>query len=378
MRNSSLLLLLFTVLFVQCQTQPIQIPESKKVIVGVFNGDGGAQTCIWETVSALQLDTSFDVRTITTSEIAKGGLEQLDAIVIPGGSGSRQFHNLGADNRERITDFVASGKGAVGICAGAYFFSNTPGYTSIGINGEQAIDIEHDNRGHGMAKFTLTAEGKKIFPELNDRDTCYVMYYEGPVFIKNETDSLVSTTLAVMESDVHEEGGAPSDMTNGKSFLSSNSYGKGRVFSSIAHPEATPGMMWMIPRMVRWTLNLPLVTYQDKVVQPDLFNAELLMSTTKLKEEATHLRALIYGTTQEKIDALGWLESHQSWDAKRRIQGSLYDQAPEVRIKAATYVANSQYLPYLEDLRTVCTNEKDATVKTQLQVQLTRLESLLQ
>lgn len=50
-----------------------------------------------------------------------------------------------------------------------------------------------------------------------------------------------------MESDVHEEGNAPANMTNGKPFFVANNYGKGRVFSSIAHPEGTPGMMWMIP-----------------------------------------------------------------------------------------------------------------------------------
>ena len=35
-------------------------------------------------------------------------------------------------------------------------------------------------------------------------------------------------------------------MTNNKPFFITNQYGKGRVFSCIAHPEATPGMMWMI------------------------------------------------------------------------------------------------------------------------------------
>lgn len=80
-----------------------------------------------------------------------------------------------------------------------------------------------------------------------------------------------------MESDVHEEGNAPANMTNGKPFFVANNYGKGRVFSSIAHPEGTPGMMWMIPRMVRWTLNKPFIPYQSSAVRPDLFNHESLM-----------------------------------------------------------------------------------------------------
>lgn len=54
----------------------------------------------------------------------------------------------------------------------------------MALNGAQAIDIEHDNRGHGLSKFTLNEEGKKIFPELSSRDTCYVIYYEGPVLYR--------------------------------------------------------------------------------------------------------------------------------------------------------------------------------------------------
>lgn len=183
----------------------------------------------------------MNVRTITTADIANHVLDAIDAIIIPGGGGSRQFLNLGAENQQRIRDFVARGHGAVGICIGAYLFSNTPDYSYLQLNEAQAIDMEHDNRGHGIAKFTLTDEGKKLFLEIADRDTAYVMYYEGSAFVKNETDTISYQTLAMMESDVHEEGNAPADMTNNKPFFITNNYGKGRVFSSIAHPEATPG-----------------------------------------------------------------------------------------------------------------------------------------
>lgn len=179
-----LLPFIFLLFFVQCKQQENTTQEQNNTIrVAVFDGHGGAQTCIWETVAALKLDPEMSVRTITTADIANNVLDSIDAIVIPGGGGSRQFLNLSALNQQRIKDFVAAGGGAVGICAGAYLFSNTPDYACMQLNGAQAIDIEHDNRGHGISKFTLTNEGKKIFPELANRDTLYVMYYEGPVFV---------------------------------------------------------------------------------------------------------------------------------------------------------------------------------------------------
>ena len=233
-------------LFIQCTTpatEKTSETQANKMRVAVFDGHGGAQTCIREAVAAIKLDAEMEVRTITTADIANNVLDSLDAIIIPGGGGSRQYLNLGNKNQQRIKDFVARGGGAVGICAGAYLFSNTPEYACMQLNGAQAIDIEHDNRGHGIAKFTLTDEGKKLFPEVAERDTLFVMYYEGPVFIPAESDSIQYETLAIMESDVHEEGNAPKNMTNNKPFFITNEYGKGRVFSCIAHPEATPGMM---------------------------------------------------------------------------------------------------------------------------------------
>jgi len=271
---------------------------------------------------------------------------------------------------------VASGGGIVGICAGAYLLSNTPDYTCMQLNGAQAIDIEHDNRGHGISKFTLTNEGKKVFPELSNRDILYVMYYEGPVFIKNENDTILYETLAIMESDVHEEGNAPKNMTNNKPFFLTNSYGKGRVFSSIAHPEATPGMMWLIPRMVRWTLNLPLKEYKSEVVNPDIFNREILMSVSDLKQESAYYQTLLYGTAEEKIVAMDWLQSKHSWSAKRWVQGLLFDADPTVRIRAAKYIADTHYLHYLPDLRAAYNSEKETQTKEQLKEQLDKLENL--
>lgn len=359
------------------QSAPESSAVSRPIAVGVFDGHGGAQTCIWETVAALQLDPEMCVRTFTASDLANQVLDSLDAIIIPGGSGKSQYLNLGERNRQRIRDFVADGKGAVGICAGAYLFSNTPGYTCMALNGQQAIDIAHDNRGHGLAKFTLHPEGKRIFPELAGRDTSYVIYYEGPVFVANPADTLSSLILATMESDVHEEGNAPANLTNGKPFFVGNSFGKGRVFSSIAHPEATPGMLWMIPRMVRWTLNKPLIPYASAAVQPALFDRELLMTPADLTRESQCFQTLLQGSSPEKIAALDWLEAHHSWDAKRWIQGVLYDASPAVRIRAARYVAHTHYLPFLPDLRAAYRSETDPAAKTVLKKQLDRLEALL-
>lgn len=360
-----------------CTSNPVDALNNSegKITVGIFEGHGGSQTCVWETVEAIKIDEGMDAKIITSSDIANGVLESIDVIIIPGGGGSRQYLNLGHENHDRIRSFVENGGGAVGICAGAYFFSNTPGYASIAINGAEAIDIEHDNRGHGMAKFTLSEEGQKVFPEIASRDTSFLMYYEGPVFI-NASDDIDYTVFATMESDVHEEGGAPANMTNAKPFFHGNYYGKGRVFSTIAHPEATPGMRWLIPRMVRWTLDLEYVEYSENAVRPTLFEKEILYSIDMLKQESGYFSTFLYGAAEEKIEALDWLEETVSWSAKRWVQGLVYDSSATVRARAAEYIANSEFTHYLPDLKAALKNETDENTKTVMESSIRFLEEM--
>ncbi len=377
MRILTPLVLAFAFLSFSCSHNTSQTPAVAKatIKVGVFDGHGGAQTCVWEAVEAIKIDKEMDVRLITTSDIANGCLDSLDAIIIPGGGGSRQFLNLGHENQERIRRFIANGGGAVGICAGAYLFSNTPDYACLALNGLQAIDIEHDNRGHGLAKFTLNEEGKRIFPELASRDTNYVVYYEGPVFV-NAPDSISYTSFATMESDVHEEGGAPANMTNAKPFFIGNSFGKGLVFSTIAHPEATPGMRWLIPRMVRWTLGKEYITYNENAVRPALFDKEILFSKDMLKRESAYYSTFLYGSPEEKIEALNWLESNISWDAKRWVQGLIFDANAGVRARATEYISNSEFTHYLPDLRAALKGEKDEEAKVKMESAIRFLEGI--
>ncbi len=365
--SSVAVLITFLQFFVGCAGQQQQVETEVKIKVGIFFGHGGSETCKWETMEAIKIDKEMVPYFITSADIASGCLDTLDAIIVPGGGGSRQYLNLGHVNMTKIRDFVSSGGGAVGICAGAYLFSNTPEYSCMAINGAKAIDVEHDNRGHGLAKFTLTDAGKAIFIEIANLDTAFVYYYEGPVFVEADNDTMTYQTFAIMESDVHEQGNAPKDMTNNKPFFIGNEFGKGRVFSTIAHPEATPGMRWLIPRMVRWTLNKEFVEYSENAVRPDIHTDEILFSVDMLKQESKYFRTFLYGTPEEKIAALDWLEKNISWDAKRWVQGLVYDQSPLVRARAAQYIANSEFTYYLPDLRGALKNEQDSVAKVVLQ-----------
>ncbi|MEG2848846.1 MAG: biofilm PGA synthesis protein PgaB, partial [Bacteroidales bacterium] len=111
MKNICILLLLNIVLCTQCTShveKPIKNALLPKITVGVFDGYGGAKSCILETIAAIKLDSGMNVRSITTSDIANNVLDSINAIIIPGGSGKSQYLNLGLENIKRIKDFIAA------------------------------------------------------------------------------------------------------------------------------------------------------------------------------------------------------------------------------------------------------------------------------
>ena len=225
--------------------------------------------------------------------------------------------------------------------------------------------------------FTLTDEGRQLFGEYAALDTLYCMYYEGPVLVPVGT----YTEFATMRSDVHEEGDAPVGMTVGRPFFLGTTYGKGRVFCSIAHPEATPGKMWMISRMVRWTLgeDTPNQRFASDPALQDasLVNRECLMTLDDIDQESTCYKTLLTGTAAEKCAALDWLKAHSSWDAKRWVQGLLFDADPSVRVAAAAYIADIHYLHYLKDVETLYRTETEPAAREAIGNSLARLRSLL-
>lgn len=95
-----------------------------------------------------------------------------------------------------------------------------------------------------------------------------------------------------------------------------------------------------------------------------------------LKRESAYYSTLLYGTAEEKVEALNWLEANQSWDAKRLVQGLLFDSSSSVRARAAQYIANSEFTYYLPDLRAALKNEKDKDAQAIIDASIQFLENI--
>lgn len=354
----------------------VETKAERKIKVGVFDKNGDSPWCIADAIEALKIDPNIDCEVIRASQIVSDEILDFDAIVFPGGSGRSETMSLGERGIERVVSLVKDkGISVVGICAGAYIMTNTPDYPCLKLTGYKAIDIEHDHRGHGLAKFSLTEEGMKIFPELKDREISFCQYYEGPVLVSAE-DDVAEKSLATMLSDVHTVEGSPANMTNNRPFIVANQIGKGKVASFVGHPECTPGMRWMLPRIVRWTLGQELISYPESVMRPDFFKNEIIY-TKDIQDLQSKYYKNLNGTKEEKLEAINKVIELACWSSKKWIPGMLRDKDADVRSKASIALVKLERTDAIPDLEIALQNEKNDDCKLQLQESLKDLKLIL-
>ncbi len=189
------------------------------------------------------------VRRIGVPEVTAGALEKFDIIIVPGGSASKQAHTLGTDGCRAITDFVKSGGGYLGLCAGAYLASNN--YTwSLRIIDAQVIDRQHWKRGTGRVKIELTSEGRRLFTE--KPGMIDIRYANGPLLAPDEDPNIPDfRVLAHFRTEINKND-APEGVMKDTPAIIAGRFGKGRVFCSSPHPEYTEGLEPLVHKAVRW------------------------------------------------------------------------------------------------------------------------------
>jgi peptidoglycan/xylan/chitin deacetylase (PgdA/CDA1 family) len=344
--------------------------------VGVFLGNGASGASGENAMEALRIDLDIAPRRITANEIALGGLDDLDVLVFPGGSGSRQVNDLGAMGVASVREFIrTAGKGAVGLCAGAYLLTDTPDYACLRLCPLSAVDRDHDERGHGIVAMEMNSVGLEVFPELKGMEKSFLYYYEGPLMIPAASGGPYEV-LGTFTSDVHLENGAPAGLMPGKPVLARAEAGKGRVFLCACHPEATPGMRWMVPRMVRWAARREAIPYSQAVVRPKISDHEIPFDEALRKEESDLFQDLLYGTDEKKAQAIRRLVDIRSWDGPRWVAGCLRSDDAPMRREAAKALAEWEATWVFADVTTALKSEKDPGTRATLEFASSRLRSM--
>lgn len=279
--------------------------------------------------------------------------------------------DLNEEGAKIVSAFVKDrGKGVVGICGGSALLSSTPEMQTLNIADVSVVNSEL-SIGHGLVAFELSKEGEAIFPELSGEKPV-VRYYNGPLFQNNSATALATMTTDVFQSPDHK------GMTPGKILFANGNAGKGKYFLSVGHPESTRGMRWVLPRMVRWVVDKQIVSYQGNVVRPSVIGKEFVYTPEQEAEEREMYTQLSHEDTQKRLTAIEVLEEMNSWSAHEWIVGMLRDEDPEIRVRAAKYLADHECTFALEDMEVAIENEQESTTASELNQYFLMLQGIIE
>lgn len=197
----------------------------------------------------LPAESNFTFRTITGAEIRSNGLAQVDVLICPGGSGSKQAKVLDDEGRHAVREFVLNGGGYVGFCAGSYLASSHYAW-SLGLINARVVDTAHWARGTGNVSLRMTPEGRQLLGTTNEVVTCY--YGQGPLLAPGTNSVLPDyQVLATYESEIAKKG-APTGVMTGTTAIAAGNCGKGRVLCFSPHPESGRSLNHFVGLAVRW------------------------------------------------------------------------------------------------------------------------------
>lgn len=206
--------------------------------VGVYV-DVGAGPSVNDLLTDLARFQNVSIRKLMADDIRSGALAELDLLIHPGGSGSKQGLHLGKDGRTAVRDFVEQGGGFIGICAGAYLASADYDW-SLHLLDAKVVDRKHWNRGRGTVDLAVTPAGRRQLGV--DVQTLPIHYAQGPLLSPaNRPDLDDYQCLATFETEIALNG-APVGVMKGTTAIACGVYGRGRVFCFSPHPEMTDGL----------------------------------------------------------------------------------------------------------------------------------------
>lgn len=339
--------------------------NTESIAVGVFKATGYDYPNIDYITEALKIDAAIVYVTLTEADILKTKLENIDVLILPAMLKDQKMDRLDDEVAEIITDFITKrGNGAISLSNGGEILTKSKKYQSLDLLDIELTDNQNLEINSGVIRVTLTDDGKRMFPELFDFESVTVDYHYGPKM--NVLDTSDIQVLAMAGSD--------------ESFpvLIKAKCEKGKLIFASINPELTPGMRWMIPRMVRWTFNKELIWYNRKVFRPNFYDKEVNLEAGVSEEIEELVLKLDKGKKDEVIAAMDDLQALYPISVAEKIRSMLILKNDDIKLRAAKFLVDIEYTKALEDLNTLIKKERSNKVREELIAYRNELEDILE
>jgi glutamine amidotransferase-like uncharacterized protein len=203
--------------------------STKTIRVLIYNGDGTAKTYVNGIISALytantkNLIPGYRFSYSTSKTITSAILSNYDLLTMPGGTSGKVY--LNSISSSVIRNFVSSGHGYLGICAGAYAGSSYVNglYNAWGVAPNVRCKAVSNT---GNIRVTMTSSGSQL---LSTSGTITLAYYNGPAMYQYG-GSIITFATYTNNSNGNQKYGA----------IVGDTYGKGRSVLTGPHLELTP------------------------------------------------------------------------------------------------------------------------------------------
>lgn len=211
----------------------------------IYNGNQAAYSCVngiktsLNTANSKKLVPGYTFTYGTSTVINSATLSGYDVLAMPGGTSGYNYMHSSAISATAIKNFVKSGKGYLGICAGAYAGTYRVYEYYYGWGLAPHVRATHPNH-EGDLTVKITSKGQQV---LNTTGTVTMAHYNGPAMYAS-SPALIFATYA--DNIINSKGMAA---------IVGDYYGKGRVVLSGPHPELDPQLPKVVANMVVWAAN---------------------------------------------------------------------------------------------------------------------------
>ncbi len=221
--------------------------QAKSVRILVYNGTGADDNCVDQVINCLdisnteKLTPNIDFIYNTTDTINTRTLTGYDVLIMPGGTDATAYLDNTNIDENAIKNFVSSGNGYIGICAGAYSGAEyiDDSYYGWAI-APHVITEEIQSEENLTVQFTKT--GQQL---LNSSEIMTMSHENGPAMYSTDANTVTFATYA--DNSTGYQGYAA---------IIGDYYGNGRTVLSGVHPELTPQQPIILANLILWADNI--------------------------------------------------------------------------------------------------------------------------
>lgn len=220
----------------------------RPVRFAIYQGKGSNEDGIENVINCFSGVANTSFAKLSGEDFRTLDLNQYAAVIFSGGVASAQSEGLGESGRSRVRDYVRSGGGYVGICAGAYLACSNFSW-GLGVLNASTVSSKW-RRGQAWVKERLNGAGAEILGDTSS--PFFVRYNNGPILKPAGREDIPEyVPIALFETEVAENDTPAGLMVHSPAQIVAH-FGQGRVFISSPHPENTPGLVHLIPRALSW------------------------------------------------------------------------------------------------------------------------------